>query len=110
MHDFIGISNHIRVESSLAGRQTAVGYMGWLSSHGLNSWERRGALGGVMAGRKDGLAGLARENISYITVDPGSKKAFNTAFLDTFADYEANSGKFSLWKVGVGRAARATWC
>ena len=101
MHDFVGQTNHIRPESSLAGRQTALGYMGWLSSHGLmaTSWDRRAALTPVMAGRREAVAGLASQNISYIVIDPGSKKNFNYGFLDTFAEYEATSGKYSLWRV-----------
>ena len=99
MHDFVTQQNHIRPESSLAGRQIAIGYAGWLSSHGLYGMDRRSALSGVMQGTRGGLRGLADVNISYITVDPGSRRSFSTSYLDTWADYAATSGKYSLWRV-----------
>ena len=98
LHD-IGQANHIRVESSLAGRQVAHGFAGWLHSHGIDANQRRHELMGAINGEYDGVAALARHNISYITVDAGSKNNFNYAFLDDTADYVATNGKYSLFRV-----------
>lgn len=88
MNDFVKNTNHIRVESSLAGRQVAVGFLGWLTSHGINYGGRRAALSGVMRSSRAGVRALAEEGITHITVDPASTKVFDVAYLDTFADYE----------------------
>jgi hypothetical protein len=98
LHDLTQ-ANHIRVESSLAGRQVAHGFAGWLHSHGINSNQRQFELMGAINGEYDGVAALARHNITYITVDASSKNNFNYAFLDDTTDFVATNGKYSLYKV-----------
>jgi len=98
LHD-ITQSNHIRVESSLAGRQVAHGFAGWLHSHGIDASARRNDLVKVLGGAEGAVAALRTHNISYITVDAGSKNNFNYAFLDDVTDFVATNGKYSIFKV-----------
>jgi hypothetical protein len=98
LHD-ITQSNHIRIESSLAGRQVAHGFAGWLHSHGINSEARRMDLTRVLQGEEGAVAALRKHNVSYITVDAGSKNNFNYAFLDDTTDFVATNGKYSIYKV-----------
>ncbi len=98
LHD-ITQSNHIRVESSLAGRQVSHGFAGWLHSHGIDANARRFDLEKALRGDYDGAGALQRNNISYITVDAGSKNNFNYAFLDDVSDFMATNGKYSLYRV-----------
>ncbi len=98
LHD-ISQSNHIRVESSLAGRQVAHGFNGWLHSHGINSNERRYQLMAVLNGDENGVRGLQENKIDYITVDAAGKNNFNYAFLDDVSNLVATNGKYSIYKV-----------
>jgi hypothetical protein len=97
MHDMA--RGHIRVESSLAGRQIAHGFDGWLSSHGINSAQRREDLFRVVQGSRAGVAALATHNISYITIDASTKSAWSYSFLDDVADFVATNGKYSVYAV-----------
>ena len=92
-------TNHIRIESSLAGRQVAHGFAGWLHSHGIDSGQRRGALVQALRGEEGGVAALGDINVTHITVDAGSKNNFDYAFLDDVADFKATNGKFSIYEV-----------
>jgi len=92
-------SNHIRVESSLAGRQVAHGFAGWLHSHGIDANARRMKLMQVLEGSEAGVAALGELNISFVTVDAPSKNNFNYAFLDDVANHVATNGKYSVWEV-----------
>ena len=92
-------NNHIRPESSLAGRQVAQGYMGWLSSHGLDMYRRGGAIRTVMAGGPAAVGALRAEKITHITVDAGSFARFDAGVLDELAFPAATNGKAVVWEV-----------
>ena len=99
LHD-VTQSNHIRVETSLAGRQTASGFAGWLHSHGINSNSRRIALNSILRGDVvPGIMALSSVNISYITVEAGTTGSFNHPFLDDVSVFLATNGKFSVYGV-----------
>ena len=98
LHD-LTMSNHIRIESSLAGRQVACGFAGWLHSHGIDSGYRRSRLMGVMQGLESGVSALSEFNITHITVDAGGKQNFDYAFLDDVSDFVATAGKYSIFEV-----------
>lgn len=92
-------NNHIRAESSLAGRQVAQGYLGWLSSHGLDMYRRSSALHTAMRGGPEAVAALRAEKITHITVDAGSFNKFDAGVLDDLADPVATNGKSTVWAV-----------
>ena len=79
-----------------------MGFLGWLTSHGINYGQRRQALSGVMRSSRAGVRGLAAEGITHITVDPASVNIFDTAFLDTFADYEVGGGPRACAAAALG--------
>jgi hypothetical protein len=92
--------NHIRPESSLAGRQVAMGFAGWLSSHGIGAYGRSGALSNIMRGGPDAVGALRSEKISHITVDAGpARDHFDARVLDELADPVATNGKAVVWAV-----------
>eukprot|EP00299_Pterocystis_sp_00344_P014687 c7290_g1_i2.p1 GENE.c7290_g1_i2~~c7290_g1_i2.p1 ORF type:complete len:717 (+),score=121.33 c7290_g1_i2:350-2500(+) len=92
-------SSHISVESSLAGRQIAVGFPGWLSSHGISSHSRKQSLMHVMKGNIQGISSLREQNISYVVVEGWAHDKFDLEFLHEISDPVATNGKFTVFKV-----------
>lgn len=99
LHNF-NKGNHIRPESSLAGRQVAVGYPGWLQSHGLDYSLRMKKLTPFLQGDPRGILGVLEIGVTHVTMD--SNFAVSPAVLDFFDDVailKAKSVIYYLWEV-----------
>ena len=57
-----------------------MGFAGWLSSHGVGSYQRQANLGTILRGGPDAAAAIRAEKITHITVDAGAGRDRCVAF------------------------------
>lgn len=69
-------SSHTNPIVTLGGRQTVLGYMGWLSSHGINYYERYEDIYEHIIKNPDNVKYADKYNITFVGVDKINQKEF----------------------------------